>query len=527
MNVKCPHCGTEQEIDAKRMYRYIKCVKCTEGFVAGATDSLTSKKSEEKAESRFRVRRENTVTDEAAMADARLRGLLAPQHESEPNPYEYRSVTAAEQRVKVFEEMQRKKARSKMLRNFLESLSLLALLVVVIGACLAWKTHKVKLEAEQARIRAEEEAEKIRLEEERDRLERERRENDRIEHERARAEQEKREQERLRESQRAKREQTENEERYQMFLGAMRENKFDLFGKSVTNTLSVAGGALCYLFPSEAQPAPLYWAVYATNSEVSVYRLDADATKTPMDIEIFKARVSGSEYLVVKGDTVYYHSLQKRPGVGMLSKTSESDPADVFFGNMRDTLKWLRPTYDELTFDIIFTPKNTKKKIVVENLEFGCTYSLDKVREAIEKENPPSSVVAGYGFGAPKRKFKRTVVFYNGAVVKQGVDGITYIPRTPPPERTTYTTYHGGGWYGYTRERVRTTNRLSEWQALADRARQEEAAEQEFYERQKESASKSRARAQSEAETAWRKKIDKIFQEGTLSYAIRKANVDK
>lgn len=40
LNIKCPHCGTEYEVEQKEMYRYTKCEVCGKGFVIG--QSLSS-----------------------------------------------------------------------------------------------------------------------------------------------------------------------------------------------------------------------------------------------------------------------------------------------------------------------------------------------------------------------------------------------------------------------------------------------------------------------------------------------------
>lgn len=45
MDIKCPHCGTEYEVEKKDMYRYTKCEVCGKGFVIGATTSLLSESS--------------------------------------------------------------------------------------------------------------------------------------------------------------------------------------------------------------------------------------------------------------------------------------------------------------------------------------------------------------------------------------------------------------------------------------------------------------------------------------------------
>ena len=45
MNIKCPHCGTEYEVEKQDMYRYTKCQVCGKGFVVGATSSLLAESS--------------------------------------------------------------------------------------------------------------------------------------------------------------------------------------------------------------------------------------------------------------------------------------------------------------------------------------------------------------------------------------------------------------------------------------------------------------------------------------------------
>lgn len=45
MNIKCPHCRTEYEVEKKDMYRYTKCEVCGKGFVIG--QSATPKKMDD------------------------------------------------------------------------------------------------------------------------------------------------------------------------------------------------------------------------------------------------------------------------------------------------------------------------------------------------------------------------------------------------------------------------------------------------------------------------------------------------
>ena len=65
-------------------------------------------------------------------------------------------------------------------------------------------------------------------------------------------------------------------------------------------------------------------------------------------------------------------------------------------------MKSLKASYEELTFDIFFTPKDGGKRIFVENVEFGGTYSIDAVRDALEKAYPLKS----YTYNIRKAKGK-------------------------------------------------------------------------------------------------------------------------
>ena len=50
MDLSCPHCGTEYDIEKKDMYRYTKCSVCSKGFVAGADSSLLTSKPSSSSE---------------------------------------------------------------------------------------------------------------------------------------------------------------------------------------------------------------------------------------------------------------------------------------------------------------------------------------------------------------------------------------------------------------------------------------------------------------------------------------------
>lgn len=518
MQIKCPYCGTEYQIEDSEFGRFTTCEVCKKGFVAGTAPIAEDGKEELSAS---KSENASQMNDDAKM-ELKLRKTLNIKPERPVNSRLYGRVYSAEERVRMYEELKQKKVRRKMLKNVTESIIWLLVLVVLIGGYMAWIKHRANLEDEHLRASLAAEAESIRLAEERDRLAREQRERSMKEREEAeaklRAEQERQRQE----EEVLARERRENKERYEMFKLALRENNFALHSKSVTNNIEKTGNDLCYLFPSTTFPAPLYWVKYSPDGSAKASRIEHDGTCVEVNIDFMREKLEKCEYLVAKRDTVYFRSKRKSPNTGTLSKTKEFDPAIAFFGTLEDTLKWLQPSYDELTFDITFVPrKSGNKPIFVENVAFGCAYSLENVRDAIVNANPMTTSGSGNSF--KYGKFKRTVKFWNGTMIKQGLDGVTYVPRMPP--REPHNTYHYDYYNGNIiyRRRVGTNNTRERWSSLKVQAEREDAEEREFYERQHMKAQTARNQATSAAEREWMKKIDTIFNEGKIIYTIRKA----
>ena len=541
MVIKCGACGGMMEIpDDTADGQHFTCPFCgeTTAYSKPARVEIPTGANKTSTKPRIGIRRQSAteISRNVEMED-RLRMAINPQPPKTPVSAPKGVVSAAEERVKLFEEMRRKEARQKMVRNFVESATLLLAFAVLVGLVLWWQSHRNKVAAESARIEAEVEADRIRLKEERDRLAREQREKDRLEREAERAreaERRKKEQEEVarrrqeeREAmERAEKEIRDNKERYNLYVMALKENDFDIFVKSVTNDMDKVGGELCYLLPSTAAQMPLFHVTYETNGVKRVFKLYEDGKRDEVEFGAFQERIKDVEYLVAKSGTVYFKSTRKNPAVGLLPMANESDPAETFFGSLAPVLNVLKPTYDELTFDVFFTPNGSDKQIFIENLPFGCAWSHRNVREAIEK-NTPRGNGNSYSSGSRVKKFKRTVKIWNGAMVMQGIDGITYVPSSPPPER--YREKHASGLPNviYRSRTVRYDNNYERWQILYNKAQQEEAEEAAYYERLRQKRADRRASAQAASEQRWQKKVDNILSNGVLSYKIRKAKVKK
>ena len=324
---------------------------------------------------------------------------------------------------------------------------------------------------------------------------------------------------------RLEREKRNNKERYVLYKAVFKENKFDLFVPSVTNDMEKLGGELCYLLPSEESEISFYHVMFETNGMKKVSHLYEDGTLDEVGADEFFGMIKNLEYLVAKEDTVHFRSIKKNPRSGRLSMKGEADPSETFFGMLTPILKSLRPTYDELTFDIYFTPNGDTKKIFVENIPFGASWSFENVRDAVANNTVVKYKVPG---GGKKARFKRTVKIWNGSRIKQGIDGITYVPSVMPPQsnHSRWFCNYGGGRIIY-RSRITSNNTPERWQVLYDKALQEEQEEAAFYAQQKRFHEASRASAQAKAMEKWQSKVDAVIKDGTLSYTIRKAKVLK
>ena len=446
----------------------------------------------------------------------RLRRILTENAPPEPVGNHVKTV---EERVKAYEDMKHKMWRRRIFGKVVDVVIMLLALLAIWYVYMIWRSHtQAELDKERARLDAD-----VARQAEIDRLRAEEREKARKENEERR---EKIRQEKLREENERKQAMQSKKDAIELYgamIYALRENDFDIFGRNVTNDLAGSGIVLCYLLPTDDHNLPVYCAEYSKNeTSPRIMRLMPNGEKTDIDTDVFTKMLANKDYLVAKEGKVYFKSRRKNPKTGNLSKTRNGDPSEQFFGSLATTLQQLKPTYDELTYDIVFTPKDGSKKIVVENLEFGCSYHIEKVKNAIATEYAAQAISSGT---LKLAKYKRTTKLYNGSMIKRGVDGITYVPRTQPAGRLYGTTVCHGHLPGYRtiyRSRARFYNESDNWSSLYAQAQREEEEEKAFYEAQKRDFLENKQRKQTKAEQEWAKKLNRIFEDGSLTYSIRK-----
>lgn len=138
-------------------------------------------------------------------------------------------------------------------------------------------------------------------------------------------------------------------------------------------------------------------------------------------------------------------------------------PLSDFMGGALPALNVLRAVAPAIKYRVTLKAKNGKSEIklgVVES-EIDIQAVRSKIRERLTDRKLKS---AGSGVKPPKmKKFKRTVVFYEGDIIKTEMGGLTRVPR--------HYVYHGSGQNRITAE--------ERWKSLAKKAEEQDREELE------------------------------------------------
>ena len=551
MNIKCGLCGKDIVVaDELADGQHIQCPYCGE-------------KSEYRKPTRIELptglsaRRQDTGSQnpqKAVVPEIKIkRPEFAPREEQKPQLRVIRKETnpsvdqgriekqmvsrrlhMAEEHVRFYEEMKdiehRRKTREKI--NGI-------LLLLVVALCAAGIYWYVGYRKEQ-RQRTE-----LALAEERNRLDAERAENERKE--RARREEEEKanrakrlaeEKRRMEETERIQAEKAkeanalqESKVLYRKVCALFADGEFDFLKTLPSNSLPGKVADEFYFLLPFLDNGEIVVCQSLTNGIESVCRLDESGKRTAFDPATFLASLQGKDYLMACGDRVYFQSKRKKAHVSSISKKEVVDLGKEFFGDIAPEVKRLDLDPEGLRFEIVFIPGETKKVIIADTIEYGAQYSLSKVREAIEDAFPMRRV--SVSSSKSRKRYKRTVVFWDGAHIKKGIDGVTYVPRIAPTrayDRYGHTAVYGSGWdydrawRNESKRMARAEQQREHWQSLCDEAKKQEEAESRFYEKQNDSREMGAQSAMTQAERDYAARIDRIYDGGTLYF---RAKVDK
>lgn len=445
-----------------------------------------------------------------------------------------RRLRMAEDHVRFYEEMKDRDRRRQMREKIQGVMMLIAIVLCAVGvywyvgyrkekrqaAEIAFAEEKNRLEAERAEKERQEQALRAAAEQ----AEREKR----VAEEKRRLEERQKAEKRLQEERtRAENELIASRSLYKKACVLFAEGKFDFIHALPTNAMpGHVVGEFYYLLPFLGN-GEIVVCQSETNGLKSVCRLDEAGKRTPFSVDALHATLQGNDYLLAHDDQVYFHSKRKKPHVAQISKSEPVDLVKEFFGNIAPEVKRLDLDPEGLYYEIVFIPKDSKKVIIADTVDNGVPYSLAKVREAIEEAFPMRRTRSTTA--KRNKKYKRSVVFWDGAHIKKGIDGVTYVPRVAPPatlDRTTATVSGPGWWYDRTwRNEAKRINRAEHahalWQSLCEEAKKQERAEEEYYRAQEETTEALANKAKTKAETTYSDKIDRIYNEGTLYFRAK------
>lgn len=524
-HVRCPFCGGTSE------YSKPSRIELPTGAEVRRHKSAEPDRSQaEFAEIKIRPPERIPVEERKPLHVIRKESLPAAEQNSTEKQMAARRLHMAEEHVRFYEEMKDAEQRRKSREKFSGILMLLA--VALCAVSVYWYVGHRKEQRRQAELAFA--AERNRLEAERVEVERKERAlreaEEKLNREKRLAEEKRRKEEAERlQAEKAKESNALQESKvlYRQVCALFRDGEFDFLKSLPTNSLpGQAEGEFYYLLPF-LDNGEIVVCQSSTNGIISVCRLDGQGKKTAFETDSFLSSLQGKDYLVARGDKVYFQSKRKKAHVAQISKTEVVDLSKAFFGDVTPEVKKLDLDPDELKFEIVFIPRESKKVIIAETIEYGATYSLERVREAIQDAFPQRTPSM---FTSSKRKrFKRTVVLWDGAHVKKGVDGVTYVPRVAPPVtygRTTTYTYGPGwsydrDWRNENKRRYRAEYTHAQWQSLYEEAKKQDEEEQRFNEAQDAARAKRTESVQSQADRDYAARIDRIYDAGTLYFRAR------
>lgn len=340
----------------------------------------------------------------------------------------------------------RKASRDSLLKTIVSSVVLLAVLGAGLGWFLHWNGER-KEQARQAKLKAEE----ARLA-----LERQQVEAEKAREEQAAAERKKREEQVM--ARNAKREaddkrrQAERELRLKEEAAAEAHDKalrdeFDRVESLFQRTKLLPWSALPKAKRPGAADGAFFCAIPVDRGECEFFRVDSKAggeikparlsrTKDPVavDFKEWNEMLNAAGGIVHDGDCSYLFA-SKTPAGGMPLPTEDFKPSQLRLGGLEMLMRSCRLVTDSLATEVVVSSGEIKGASAKFIVKFGDYLDLRTIREelfkGIEAATPRASV-------KPKR---RTVMMYDGNILKKQMNGVMLVPRNPLRVDTNYINY--------------------------------------------------------------------------------------
>ncbi len=432
----CPQCKQQLEADEEMRGLVVLCPHCEKGIVVPKKKSGSAllKKPQERVPA-------SEQSGKAHGAD-----LPDPNFESIQ-----RRIEDQESESRKDDELMRKIEAANRRQAAVSSIIwILAALVIGGGAFFWWRNWRSSKDAEAAAKKAAEEV-RVKTQEERFKAEQEKRkaESDRRKEEWEKAQAERRklreqkameqkkeqeEKERLRKERRAaedaaEKAQDEQRQKFRSLVKSLSGMQVDLWRNLAK--VSRPGnfeGMLHAVVPDIHSGETIYEINSHSNGSFDACVLSRSGEQKKVERETFEKDMLKNGGLVIVSDRAYIVSPQRSTGnLFPMPDSKYSCPSEIALDGISRLIREYRIDTTALIFAVSYVMSDKKTVVPVESTTFDSNLHrrqiLEKVTQhALKSYRPPRVNI----------KVKRpTVVFYDGKIMKKGMNGVTYVPRNP------------------------------------------------------------------------------------------------
>ena len=250
------------------------------------------------------------------------------------------------------------------------------------------------------------------------------------------------------------------------------------------------------IIPESKSNVLCYEIISTTNGIASISYVKNDDARDDVAINDFEAKLESKGGIVWFNGAMYAFRAKTANKEWAAPRAGETfDPANLYFGALYNVIEKFGFDASRLKYEIAFIPSEGESALHIADLQHGRTLPYDtfeKVAAPIAKKIQLKAVP-----GYKPQKYKKTVVFYDGAFVGKGHGGETLVPRK---------------WANPRSDRI-NDHRYSEWLSLRDEAyRQEREAQRVADENARKAAERmAKLDAYPDSQT-----IRKVLQDGKI-----------
>ena len=252
------------------------------------------------------------------------------------------------------------------------------------------------------------------------------------------------------------------------------------------------------LIPVSRGNVSCYEITSTKNGISSVARVNKDGIRENVAVSAFESQLESKGGFIYLDGVMYAFRAKTANKEWQAPRTGETfDPANQYFGSLLNVIDEFGLDASKLKYEVSFVPPNGGDAISIADIKHGKTLrydSFEKIAAPIAK-NAQLKTVSGF----KPQKYKKTVVFYDGAFVGKGHGGETLVPRQ---------------W-----AQAQSGPKYIQWVSLRDEAYRQEREAQRVAEENARKAAERKAKLNASPDS---QTIRKVLQEGKI---IIRANV--